>query len=145
MKWPNPEMGSHLLACDELYSRLQAQVQQKDSQGMWPYIVLNLSPVQLVHLNSMFVSALTLLDTLFVTSLCCANEVIAPLHWRPSIYSQPWHPNSSLSQRDHQSVLFASWEISCSLMFLSAIVLFALIQSWYSSHRGLIPVSFSTV
>lgn len=43
MKWPNPEIGSDLLACDKLYSCLQAQVQQKVSRGMWHYPVMNLS------------------------------------------------------------------------------------------------------
>lgn len=39
---------------------------------------LCLSPVQLVHLNSTCVSAFSLLGALFVTPLCCANEVISP-------------------------------------------------------------------
>lgn len=118
------------------------------AEGITRYVALPcneslyLSPVQLVRLNSTCASAFTLLDALFVTPLCCANEVIAPLHRRPSIYIQPWHPGSSLGQRDHQSVLSASCEMNCSLMFLSATILPAL-QSWHSGQRGLIPISFS--
>lgn len=43
MKWPNPVIGSDLLACDQLCLCVQAQVQQKVSQGTCHYTVTNLS------------------------------------------------------------------------------------------------------
>lgn len=43
MKRPNPAIGSDLLACDQLYLCVQAQVQLKVLQDTCHYAVMNLS------------------------------------------------------------------------------------------------------